>query len=70
MYTPQLCITNECRNSVAILILQKGERNDPAYYIGVSILNTSYNISPKILNKKLQSNSEQVRTETQNEIRI
>jgi hypothetical protein len=69
VYTKNL-ITNECRNSILILILQKGDRKDPKHYREISILNTCYKTSSKILNIKLQSNSEQVMTGTQNGFRV
>jgi len=69
MCTQKNFMPNEWRSSVVILIFKEGDRKDPKNYRGISMLNTCYKTSSKILIIKLQSYSVQFLPEMQNEFR-
>jgi len=51
MYKQKNCKPNEWRNSAVIPVFKKDERKDPNEYTGISILDTCYKTSSKVLNK-------------------
>ena len=55
--------------SFVIKLFKKGDTRDPEIYIIISMLNTCYKMQSKVLNIKLQRNSEQFVTETQSAFR-